>query len=123
MNQERFERLVRRALSELPAEFRACIDNNNVDLLVEEWPSREQLLGTGLEEDQMLLGLYEGVPLTEREDYNMVLPDRIYLFKGPLEKITDTEEALVEEIRETVRHEVAHHFGIDDPRLEELGHH
>ena len=114
---------MRRALSELPAEFRACIDNNNVDLLVEEWPSREQLLGTGLEEDQMLLGLYEGVPLTEREDYNMVLPDRIYLFKGPLERITDTEEALVEEIRETVRHEVAHHFGIDDPRLEELGHH
>ncbi len=122
MNQERFERLVRRALSDLPADFQAYLDDNNVDLLVEEWPSREQLLGTGLEEDQMLLGLYEGVPLTEREDYNMVLPDRIYIFKGPLEKLTNSEEELIEEIRETVRHEVAHHFGIDDPRLEELGH-
>ena len=123
MNQERFERLVRSAIRDLPQEFQHCLNDNNVDLLVEEWPSREQLLGTGLEEDQMLLGLYEGVPLTEREDYNMVLPDRIYLFKGPLERLTNSEEELIEEIRETVRHEVAHHFGIDDPRLEELGHH
>ncbi len=122
MNHEQFELLVRQALTDLPAEFRACLENNNVDLLVAERPSRDQVLGTGLEEDQTLLGLYEGVPLTEREDYNMVLPDRIYLFKSALEKITGSDEELIEEIRETVRHEVAHHFGIDDPRLEELGH-
>ena len=122
MNREHFEQLVRSAIKDLPDEFQHCLNDNNVDLLVEEWPSREQLLGTGLEEDQMLLGLYEGVPLTEREDYNMILPDRIYIFQGPLEEITNGEEELVKEIKETVRHEVAHHFGIDDPRLEELGH-
>ena len=122
MNREHFEQLVRSAIKDLPDEFQHCLNDNNVDLLVEEWPSREQLLGTGLEEDQMLLGLYEGVPLTEREDYNMILPDRIYIFQGPLEEITNGEEELVKEIKETVRHEIAHHFGIDDPRLEELGH-
>ena len=118
MNLEQFERLVRDALSDIPAELRACL--NNVDVLVQEWPTREQLLGTGLEEDQMLLGLYEGVPLTERDNYDMILPDRVILYKGALEQITSSEEELTKEIRDTVKHEVAHHFGIDDDRLEDL---
>jgi len=69
-----------------------------------------------------LLGLYDGVPLTERDDsWSMVLPDRILVFKGPLERWCSTREELVEEIEVTVIHEIAHHFGIDDDRLHELG--
>ena len=93
---------------------------DNVDVLVADWPSRDQLLGTGLDDVQLLLGLYEGVPLTERADYGMVLPDKITLFQGALESITSNDEELVEEVQRTVIHEVAHHFGIDDARLAEL---
>lgn len=69
-----------------------------------------------------LLGLYEGVPLTEREAYGgMVLPDRITIYRRPICEMCDTEDEVVETVRDTVVHEVAHHFGIDDDRLEELG--
>ena len=118
MDRGQFERLVRRALGDIPAELRVHLEN--VDVLVEDWPSRDQLLGTGLEEDELLLGLYEGVPLTEREDYGMVLPDRIILFQRALESVTSSNEELIKEVRDTVIHEVAHHFGIDDARLSEL---
>jgi predicted Zn-dependent protease with MMP-like domain len=73
-------------------------------------------------DDPGLLGLYEGVALTERtHDYGGVLPDRITIFRGPLCDACETEEALAEEIYTTVVHEVAHHFGISEERLEELG--
>ena len=119
MSRARFEKLVRQALEEIPGEIRDRLDN--VDLVVEDWPSREQLMGSGIEEGHYLLGLYEGVPLGDRYDYGMVLPDKITLFQGSIEAVCSDDEELVKEVRDTVVHEVAHHFGIDDHRLDEMG--
>ena len=113
-----FEKLVRTALEEIPDEI--ARELNNVDVVVEEWASKDQLLGSGIDEGNYLLGLYEGIPLTDRYGYNMVLPDKITLFQGAIEAICENDEEMVKEIRDTVVHEVAHHFGIDDTRLEEM---
>ena len=78
---------------------------------VEQHPSPDQLGGHTVEEDDHLLGLYEGIPLTEREDYGMVLPDKITLFQVPIEEICSNDDEVIEEVRQTVVHEVAHHFG------------
>jgi predicted Zn-dependent protease with MMP-like domain len=87
---------------------------DNVVVLVEEMPPAN--------EPQDLLGLYEGTPLTERDGwYAGVLPDRISVFRQPTLAICDTREEVVEEVLVTVVHEIAHHFGIDDDRLHELG--
>ena len=119
MTRAQFERLVRQALREVPWEIRARLDN--VDMVVDDWATREQLVGSGIEEGEYLLGLYEGIPLTERYDYNLVLPDKITLFQGAIEAICSSDEEMVKEIRDTVVHEVAHHFGIDDQRLQQMG--
>ena len=111
MAPEDFDALVERALDEIPDEIASLV--RNVVVLVEDEPP---------EDDPDLLGLYEGVALTERwGDPMMELPDRIFIFRGPLLDMCDTDEQLVEEVRITVVHEVAHHFGIDDARLHELG--
>lgn len=93
----------------------------NVDVVVEDHPSRNQLVGSGLDENECLLGLYEGIPLPDRYDYNLVLPDKITLFQKPIESICETEQDIVREIHDTVVHEVAHHFGITDDELESMG--
>jgi len=117
MEREEFEDLLVRALSELPLEFQDKIEN--VDIVVEERPSREQLLESGIEHSDELLGLYEGLPLTERPRwYHMVLPDRITLFQEPIEAKCRSKEEVAEEIRRVLCHEIAHHFGIDDDRLD-----
>lgn len=118
MERETFERLVRQALGTIPDEFRLYLEN--VDVIVEDWPSSDQLAGHLVEDGELLLGLYEGVPLTERDDYVPILPDRITIFQGSIESICSTNEQIVEEVRETIEHEIAHHFGIDDARLGEL---
>ncbi len=110
--------MVRKALEQLPEEIARALDN--VDVVVEDLATREQLVGTGIEEGTELLGLYEGIPLTDRYGYDMVLPDKITLFQGAIEAISANDEEMVREIRDTVVHEVAHHFGIDDDRLEEM---
>ena len=119
MERNRFERLVRQALLSIPDTIRDHLDN--VDVVVEDTPSKRQLVGTGLEEGELLLGLYEGVPLTEREDYGFVLPDKITLFQDAIEAICSSDDEIVREVRATVVHEVAHHFGIRDDYLEEVG--
>jgi len=117
MECEEFEDLLVRALSELPLEFQDKLEN--VDIIVEERPSREQLLESGLEHDVELLGLYEGLPHTERiRWYHMVLPDRITLFQEPIVAKCRSKEEIAEEIRRVLCHEIAHHFGIDDDRLD-----
>ena len=118
MNRERFEQLVARAVKSLPEEFLSLLDN--VDVVVEENPNRRQLRTAGLGRDETLLGLYEGVPRTERHDYGLVAPDKITIFQGPLEAMCRGEADLTAEIQRVVRHEIAHHFGISDERLEEL---
>ncbi len=111
MEDARFDELVDRALDDVPDELTALI--HNVVVLVEDDAPAD---------DPDLLGLYEGVALTEREaNFAMELPDRILIFRQPLLDMCATEDELVEEVRITVVHEIAHHFGIDDRRLHELG--
>jgi predicted Zn-dependent protease with MMP-like domain len=116
MSRDDFEEAVSEALDLIPPELAEKMDN--VVVLVEDEPTVEQLGG---EED--LLGIYEGTPLTERDSWWAAgsLPDRITIFRGPTLRMCETEEEVVEEVAVTVVHEVAHHFGIDDARLHELG--
>ncbi|HEY8473534.1 MAG TPA: metallopeptidase family protein [Natronosporangium sp.] len=108
MSRERFEELVRDALDEIPDDLLKLMDN--VVILVED------------DSPEGLLGLYEGHALTERGwHYGGVLPDRILIYRNPILRICDTEADVVEEVAITVVHEIAHHFGIDDDRLHELG--
>lgn len=110
-----FELLVDEALADLPSWVASAMDN--VHVVVEEWPTPEQdVHGTGL------LGLYEGVNLHDRASgYSGFLPDRITVFMGPHLELRLPPSRLRRQIRKTVLHEVAHHLGIDDARLEELG--
>jgi len=120
LSRRRFEALVARALDGIPDLIAAQM--RNVDVVVEEWPTEEQYDRLGLRPDEWLFGLYEGTPLVERGvTADPLLPDKITIFKGPLEDACETEEQIAEEIRRTVVHEVAHHFGIDEARLRELG--
>ncbi|HET7477897.1 MAG TPA: metallopeptidase family protein [Rubrobacteraceae bacterium] len=120
MNRETtdFYEMVERALEGLPPEISALLDN--VAIMVEEWPELSTPL-VGPDEDDTLYGLYEGTPLTERGwGYYAALPDRITIFRGPLERDFRPED-LEEQVRITVIHEIAHHFGFGEDRLEELG--
>jgi predicted Zn-dependent protease with MMP-like domain len=107
---DRFEELVADALDALPPELGALMDN--VAVVVEDGSARGGLLGR-----------YDGIPLTERDaSYGgMVMPDRITIFRRPICAMAADEADVVEQVRVTVVHEVAHHFGIDDARLDELG--
>jgi predicted Zn-dependent protease with MMP-like domain len=112
-----FYELVEKALEGLPPDLAELLDN--VAIVVDDWPDPSSALASG--EEDTLYGLYEGVPLTERSaGYYGILPDRITIFRGPLERDFWRDE-LEEQIRITVVHEVAHHFGFDEDRLEELG--
>jgi predicted Zn-dependent protease with MMP-like domain len=119
LRRHEFEALIAEALDGLPPYFQEAM--NNVAVLVESWPSRRQLRETQTPRGHTLLGLYEGIPLTERYEYSLVPPDTITLFQGPLEESCETPEEIREAVRHTVIHEIAHHFGIDDDRLRELG--
>jgi predicted Zn-dependent protease with MMP-like domain len=95
---------------------------DNVDVVIETWPSRTQLDEAELEPGGTLLGLYEGVPLTARDGgYFLVPPDKITIFKGPIERMCRTRDEVATQVRVTVIHEIAHHFGIGEQRLDELG--
>src|SRR3989449_10484163 len=120
ISQRKFEALVERALGTIPAEIRRRMDN--VEILVDAWPDEAHYGTVGLGPGETLFGLYEGVPLIERGIVaDPLLPDKITIFQGPLEDACETDDEMAEEIRKTVVHEVAHHFGIDDARLAELG--
>jgi predicted Zn-dependent protease with MMP-like domain len=115
-----FARLVEEALASIPDPLRARMDN--VGILLKEWPTREQLKEAGVDPDDQLFGLYEGTPLIERGILaDPLLPDRISIFRGPLAEACTSEEEIREEVRRTVVHEVAHHFGMDEDALTELG--
>ena len=119
MNRERFEWLVARAVNSLPEEFRTKLEN--IDVAVEDWPTRGQLNRARLRQGQTLLGLYEGVPLTKRGGhYGLVPPDKITIFQKPIETKCKDEAEITAEIQRVVRHEIAHHFGIGDARLNQL---
>ncbi|MBD7995006.1 metallopeptidase family protein [Arthrobacter sp. Sa2CUA1] len=117
MTPDDFEAAVDDALNSIPADLAKAM--NNVAVFIED----EYVPGPGEDPATELLGLYDGTPLTERDSWWGAgsLPDRIVIFSGPLTRMCGTREELVDEIRITVIHEVAHHFGIDDARLHELG--
>ena len=119
MNRSNFERLIAIAVYGLPDEFQAKLEN--VDILVQDWPEQYQMDKLDLKGGGMLLGLYEGVPQTERSNYGLVPPDKITIFQKPIEaKCGQHDTRVAAEITRVVEHEIAHHFGISDSRLEQL---
>ncbi len=121
MNLEHFENLVDEAIDSIPEPLFRYMEN--VEILVEEWPTQAQRRSVEIGEGNLLLGLYEGIPLTGRtSNYGLVLPDKITIFRRPILMVTPpNDEAIRSQIRRTVLHEIAHHFGISDERLVELG--
>jgi predicted Zn-dependent protease with MMP-like domain len=118
MERERFEQLVAEAIDSLPDDFRQKM--NNVAVVVEDLPSpqKERRFARG----RLLLGLYQGQPLTRRNSSSaMAFPDKITIYQANIEAICRTEDEIRRQVRKTVLHEIAHHFGIDDHRLRDLG--
>ena len=119
MDRERFEGLVARAVNSLPEEFQARLEN--IDVVVEDWPTQGQLAKVRLRHGETLLGLYEGAPLTRRSShYGLVPPDKITIFQKPVEAKCRYNDQITDEVQQVVRHEIAHHFGIGDARLKQL---
>lgn len=115
-----FERLVAEALDSLPERIRRRLAN--VAVVVEDEPSEAQREAVGLTAEEPLFGLYEGTPQTARTcGYGMVLPDKISIFRGPIERFCCSRREMRSEVRQTVVHEFAHHFGIGDDELDQLG--
>ncbi len=119
MKKRQFEQAVDQAMESLPPEFQQLLDN--VAIFIEDRPSRSLLRELGMSPHDTLLGLYEGIPQTERTtSYDLVAPDRITLFQRPIEESCRTDAEVAEQIRRTILHEVGHHFGIDDDRMDEI---
>ena len=119
MSRGEFEVLVADSLTIVPEEFRQYVAN--VPVVVEEEPTEKLLVELGIPAEETLFGLYEGTPLTERTTEYSALPDRIIIFRRPLLDEFDDPLDLRREVARTVIHEIAHHFGIDEDRLVELG--
>lgn len=117
---QRFEELVAEALEEIPEPFASHLEN--VHIVVEDEPSVDDLERTGVEAGGTLYGLYQGIPQTERgPGYTFTLPDKITIYRGPILRSCIDEDDVYDQVAETVVHEIAHHFGISDERLDELG--
>ena len=120
MEREVFEKLVIKALEDLPQVFKDSLEN--VDVVVDDEPGPLAAGAVDAAHRRMVLGLYQGVPLSRRSHYyGMVMPDKISIFQKNIEKICKTDEEIVHLVTHTVQHELAHHFGISDKRLRELG--
>ncbi len=120
LGRKRFEQLVAEALRAIPPDLRRALDN--IEVIVDDWPTDDQLADAGLGPEDLLFGLYQGTPLPDRSPLlPYTLPDVITIFQGPLEEEFSGEDDVREEIRRTVVHEIAHYFGIDEDRLAELG--
>ncbi len=119
VSDEQFEQMVSAGMDAIPPKF---IENlNNVAFVVEDVPSDDQRLKLQLRHDQSLFGLYEGIPLTKRgSNYNLVLPDKITIFKKPLEFASNSVAELRERVRHTVWHEVAHFYGLNHDQIHAL---
>ncbi len=120
MDAELFADTVRDALDSLPEQFASALDN--VEIQVEDWPDRHTLRLAGVQSPYGLLGFYHGIPLTERtSSYGLVAPDRISIYRRPIEAQCGTDDEIKDLARRVVLHEIAHYFGIGDDRLHELG--
>jgi predicted Zn-dependent protease with MMP-like domain len=117
---EEFEDLVALALDDIPEPFASKLDN--VQVTVADEPSADELARAGVGRGSTLYGLYQGIPQTQRNaNYSWVLPDKITIYRGPLVRASRDAEEVKQQVRTTVIHEIAHHFGISDARLDELG--
>lgn len=120
VSKARFGELVERALAELPEPFAGFMEEVPVEIL--DRPSRRLLKDLGMEEDELLLGLYHGVSLMDRSvEQSGRMPDRITIFQEDVEEVSDSEADLVREVRTTVLHEIGHLFGMNEADLDELG--
>lgn len=120
ISDQEFERLIARAMDELPRQYIENMDN--VAVVFADEPSPEQSARQGLRKNDLLLGLYEGLPMTARlsSSYSGVLPDKITLFKQPLIKASHSKSDFYEQIKRTLWHEIAHHYGLDHDDIENL---
>lgn len=117
MNNEDFEKLVREGIGAIPKEFLEKIDN--VAIVIEENPTREQLKSLKIKNGFVLFGLYEGVPRTKRLGYGQVIPDKITIFKNPIESFAKSENQIRQIVRDTVWHEIGHYFGMSEEQVRE----
>ena len=115
MKIEQFRRLVERSVDAIGEEYIKHL--KNVEIVIEDRPSNRQLQENGLEQQDVLLGLYEGIPLTERENYSLVLPDKITIFKEVIEDIAKDEKEVEKLVADTVWHEIGHHFGLSEKEV------
>lgn len=120
MTREQFRKLVDEALAGIPVEFRDAL--KNIAIVVEDEPTNAQLAEVGIEPPDTLLGLYEGIPLTERQwSHEAMLPDKVTLFQGPIEDASDDDEDdVVVAIGETLIHEIGHYFGLSEDEIEAI---
>jgi predicted Zn-dependent protease with MMP-like domain len=112
---EEFETLVEQALDGLPDEFAEMLDN--VVVLVEEEPDPEDLEAMGFEAGEELFGLYQGVPLAQRDSFYTALPDRVIIYRGPILRHCESRREVLREVRDTVVHELGHHFGMEEDEM------
>lgn len=119
MDDQTFDRLISRAMDELPQQYITGLQN--VVITYDDDPTDEQKVKMKLRNDQLLLGLYEGIPLTQRGNgYSFVLPDKITLFKNPILRMSHDQASLFEQIKRTLWHEIAHFYGLSHERMEHL---
>lgn len=120
LSRQEFQQLVSQAIASLPR--RVVTRLNNVEVVVKDHPTHEELAMAGTDPAQTLFGLYTGIPLTERStSYGMVLPDKITLYQRSIEEGCRTKREIQEQIRTTLLHEIGHHFGLSEDDLEEAG--
>jgi predicted Zn-dependent protease with MMP-like domain len=119
MTDEEFDVLITRAMNELPQKYIKGLDN--VAIVMADDPTPEQRQKIGVDGQHLLLGLYEGIPLTQRgAGYSFVLPDKITLFKNSLIASVNNDDDLFEQIKHTLWHEIAHYYGLDHDRIDQL---
>lgn len=119
MSDEQFESMISRAMDEMPERYIRELDN--VVVTYEDEPSQDQRVKLKLRGDQSLFGLYEGIPLTKRgAGYNLVLPDKITIFKFPILHVSHNEESVYRQVKHTLWHEIAHFYGLDHDKIHEI---
>ncbi|HMI09845.1 MAG TPA: metallopeptidase family protein [Candidatus Saccharimonadales bacterium] len=119
LSDEEFDRLISQAMDELPQKYIQGLDN--VAIVQADEPTEEQTIKMKLDNQHLLLGLYEGIPLTQRGNgYSFVLPDKITLFKHAIQAVSYDEASLFEQIKRTLWHEIAHYYGLGHGRIDEL---
>jgi len=118
MDREKFEELVRQGIDAIPKKFLEKLDN--VDIVIEDEPTEAQIKKLKLGINSKLFGLYEGVPQTKRGFYSGFMPDKITIFQKPIEEKDLNDEYVKEMVKNTVWHEIAHHFGMDEERVRKL---